>query len=139
MEMVQGCQHKAAIHPKCSEDWSIDKVADCLVAFKDQRQHAVEVIERSVQGAESRSNPTDSLHHLKLLFEKRKSSPEILSVLLLARQKHLLVDRLSALWLAYETEDSLHAYPLCVEIPDSTGSRISFSTDEREPPKVEDL
>ena len=26
-----------------------------------------------------------------------------------------------------------------VEIPDSTGSRISFSTDVREPPKVDDL
>ena len=113
METVQGCQHEAAICPECSEDWSVDKVADWLVAFKDQRQHTVEVIERSVQGAESRSNPTDSLHHLKLLFEKYASSPEILSYLLLAHQKHLLVEGLSALWLAYETEGSLHAYPLC--------------------------
>ena len=113
METVQGCQHEAAICPECSEDWSVDKVADWLVAFKDRRQHTVEVIERSVQGVESRSNPTDSLHHLKLLFEKYASSPEILSYLLLAYQKHLLVEGLRALWLAYETEGSLHAYPLC--------------------------
>ena len=131
VETLRHCRLKAAICSECGVACDVDKVADWLVRFEEQRQYALDLEERLVpveqpvssrdHGLDSRADTSDSLSDLIGLLEKHANSPDIVSYLLLARQKDLLTTgcdtggrlRLPVLWLIYEAEGDLYAYPFC--------------------------
>ena len=129
IEALRDCRQKAAICPKCGVACDVDKIADWLFAFANQRQHALDLDERRVSGLEnaedrgrdSRTDISDSLQYLRCLLEKHANSPELIAYLLLAHQRKMLTIGCStdgrlllrALWLMYMTDDGLRAYPFC--------------------------
>ena len=155
-ETLKCCGLKAAVCPECDAAYDVDNVAYWLVRFEERQQRASELngqcaqVERSVNRTDdrpvSRTDFPTSLHFLKCLLEKHANSPELIAYLLLAHQEDMLTIGcssdgrllLQALWLTYETEDGLRAYPLCphmdheaIRVDRSLGVSVAAESQEK--------